>query len=211
DGLNIKKSSEALIFWEKTVNVGYEDRNFQEATQKEESFTLLNLNVQSITNKRDLLSEFLLQEIVAIACITEHWLAAGNTNTFNLRGYEVARCYTRTNSTHAGVMILTAVGTTFEPVDMIEKLSVDRHIEMCLAKSLAPENAINLDESKRIFNDVPVVGSGAMMLFEVTEEEIIAEVSRMKPRTSRDIYGFSVILLKRIITTIVPPLCVLVN
>ncbi|KAL3279881.1 hypothetical protein HHI36_017387, partial [Cryptolaemus montrouzieri] len=80
---------------------------------------------------------------------------------------------------------------------------------LSIAERLVPEAAINLDESRRILNVVPVLGPDSMMLFEVTEEEIIAEVSRMKPRTSRDIYGFRVVLLKRIITIIVPPLCVL--
>lgn len=80
--------------------------NIKESNLKVDKLVLANLNIQSITNKIDLLRVKVQNERVDILCITEHWLAAENLQSPNIDGYDIISGYCRGSTIHGGSMIL---------------------------------------------------------------------------------------------------------
>lgn len=69
-------------------------------------FTIFHINIQSIRQKYDVLSAFLIDKDYDIVCITEHWLSYDEVDSVHFDGYKVISCFCRTTHIHGGVLIL---------------------------------------------------------------------------------------------------------
>lgn len=80
-----------------------------------------------------------------------------------------------------------------------------------VAGSVGPMGIGSGSKFMEYLKNVKLSDPSSMFLHETTPEEILKVVSKMKNKSSCDVYGCSVSLLKRIIYTVVDPLCHLVN
>ncbi|KAL3287576.1 hypothetical protein HHI36_002043 [Cryptolaemus montrouzieri] len=67
---------------------------------------LMNMNVQSIANKKDSLKDDWDSEKCYIICLTEHWLQKEKLGVFALPGFNVARSFCHANFKREGSMII---------------------------------------------------------------------------------------------------------
>lgn len=93
-------------------------------------FVFLNLNVQCITNKIDLLHYFLSTNNCSVAGLTEYWLTSNTQNMVVIQGYRLASCYSRKVFSHGGALILVKDSINFESLEYLNNLSVEKHIEL---------------------------------------------------------------------------------
>lgn len=70
-------------------------------------FNLTNINVQSLNNKIDLLTHFLKEQNINLACITEHWLSGDVLDRVFIEDYIVATAYCRQSTRHGGAAIIS--------------------------------------------------------------------------------------------------------
>lgn len=68
---------------------------------------ILNLNIQCLRNKLDLLDFVLCSVDYKLICITEHWMSDDELKFLNIKNYKVASAYSRKNVQHGGTLILT--------------------------------------------------------------------------------------------------------
>lgn len=80
-----------------------------------------------------------------------------------------------------------------------------------VAGSVGPKGIGSGSECMKYLKNVKLSDPSSMFLHDTTPEEILKVVAKMKNKSSCDVYGCSVSLLKRIIYTVVDPLCHLVN
>ncbi|XP_045471811.1 uncharacterized protein LOC123678705 [Harmonia axyridis] len=85
----------------------------------------------SLGNKLELIEKVLNTDNYKVACITEHWMNTSQINALNILNFEVASAFARSTFIHGGCVILVRSDCQFEPVESINDLSVEKHIEMC--------------------------------------------------------------------------------
>lgn len=92
--------------------------------------SLLHINVQSISNKIDLLHIFLLEHNFDVLCISEHWLTSENIKLFNIKNYQLTSSFCREGNSHGGVAIYTKLSYRMESID-VATFCRTTHAEFC--------------------------------------------------------------------------------
>lgn len=95
-------------------------------------FSLAQLNVQSLTNKKSLLEVFVEGKQPDVLSIAEHWCTEDSMKMFSLEGYTLSSWYCRPTRQHGGVCLLVR---ELEDVAIkrisVEQFCVEMVIECC--------------------------------------------------------------------------------
>ncbi|CAH0553616.1 unnamed protein product [Brassicogethes aeneus] len=101
-----------------------------------ESFSIVNLNIQSVKNKINELELFLNNKNISCVCLCEHWLTANEICALSIEGYTCASFYSRLNSRGGGSVILVKCNTNYIELQNINSLSLKRVVEISAIKIL---------------------------------------------------------------------------
>lgn len=93
-----------------------------------DDFNIFHLNVQSLSNKVNLLSLALEGLRCNIVCVSEHWLTTDNLSTINLKDYNLHASYCRGARLHGGVAIYARDGLVCTDVGLA-RYSLPFHAE----------------------------------------------------------------------------------
>lgn len=96
---------------------------------------ILNINIQSINNKIDILNASLMNTNIEVVTITEHWLNETLMNNLKVTNYIIGSYFCRTKHIHGGVVIFVKNHTKFNEINEINKLSEEKHIEMACIRT----------------------------------------------------------------------------
>lgn len=105
-------------------------------------YTILNLNVRAIVNKRNLIEILLKEKEPDIVIFTEHWLKKDEIDRLTIMDYVIVSNYCRKNG-YGGVLIAInkKLPNYVTPIDIINNLSVENTIEIA---------AIRLNHNKKL-------------------------------------------------------------
>ena len=67
---------------------------------------LIVTNVQSLTNKTQILQMFADANQADVVCATEHWLSKENVDLYNLQDYRKTACFCRSKAIHGVVCMV---------------------------------------------------------------------------------------------------------
>lgn len=96
------------------------------------SDAILNINIQSLSNKLDAVDFVLNNGKYKLACITEHWMTDNQLRGFNIQNYVVASSFSRKVFKHGGCLILARKDFQSGPeTKTLNELSIEKHIEIC--------------------------------------------------------------------------------
>lgn len=108
-------------------------------------FGLFCINICSIRNKTGEIESLVhgrnVYNVYSVLCFTDHCLLKAEMQFLSIRGFRVGAHYSRVNSKHGGAVILSREGLPVKPLDQVEKLSVERHCEVC-ALEVLPLNIV---------------------------------------------------------------------
>lgn len=91
-------------------------------------FKLFHINIQSLSNKVDMLSLTLDKIQSDVACISEHWCCNDDLAHVNIRGYSLRSSYCRGAGLRGGVAIYVRDGMVYEEVTLT-RFSIPFHAE----------------------------------------------------------------------------------
>lgn len=91
---------------------------------------LLQLNVQCISNKVDIIELLLAEKNPDIVSVAEHWCSSESVKMMSIPGYFQADYYCRANRAHGGTMIYVKSGLQVKNL-CVSKFSVELECEMC--------------------------------------------------------------------------------
>lgn len=98
-----------------------------------ESFKIVHVNVQSLSNKIDNLQLLFAEEYPLFASVVEHWCTSDKLKSMSVRGYILAASFCRRRYLHGGTAIYTKIGMNGIDMD-ISKYSIEKIFEVCGVK-----------------------------------------------------------------------------
>lgn len=131
---------------------------------------LLNINIQSLTNKLNSLEMILHTNNIDFACITEHWLGSDMLNACVINGFSIGSAYCRKVKKHGGAMILIKEGISFIERSDLKEISVEMDIEIA-AIELKSSNTLIVSLYRSPNGDFNNFLDGLCSLLEIIEEE----------------------------------------
>lgn len=94
------------------------------------TINIININVQSVTNKINQINLILHDLEIDLMCMTEHWLTEEKLLSTNITNYYIGASFSRKQYIHGGVLILVNKKILTKSLN-IDKLSQEKHVEMC--------------------------------------------------------------------------------
>lgn len=94
---------------------------------------ILNINIQCLSNKINLLENFINSYNFSFLTISEHWYQDSDITNIFISHFKVLDHFSRTHHTRGGVSILVKSNLLSEcmPINFIKSLSIEMIIEMC--------------------------------------------------------------------------------
>jgi len=91
---------------------------------------IINVNIQSLSNKVNQINLLLQNVKVQVMCLTEHWVSEENMSNINFTDYLIAASFCRKQYIHGGVLLLVNQNVPTKPLN-ISSYSIEKHIEIC--------------------------------------------------------------------------------
>nr|CAI5830945.1 unnamed protein product [Callosobruchus analis] len=103
----------------------------------------MHINIQSITNKVNLVELLLQKYSPSIMCVSEHWLSEGKIACFYINSYKKISSFCRVHSSHGGTAIFVhnAIASYCKEDSILNSYSLELHME-CSVISYKQTNCI---------------------------------------------------------------------
>lgn len=95
---------------------------------------MTNLNIQSLRNKIEIFSDFLHEQKVDIAALSEHWLSQDMIERIYIPGYNIAGKFCRTSSCHGGAAIIVRDDLQYKELLDLSRLAVEKVTEIAAVR-----------------------------------------------------------------------------
>lgn len=87
-------------------------------------------NVQGLSNKCNIVEDYILDLDIDIFCLVEHWLCQQELDVNSLKNYKLSSSYCRPNRRHGGCAIFVKDNITHRPINSVNMLSVEMVFEV---------------------------------------------------------------------------------